>query len=40
MPQDVLPGIAEHTAHDFVVATNPRPVRSSSELLEVLQAVW
>ncbi|WP_179137451.1 iron-containing alcohol dehydrogenase [Candidatus Entotheonella palauensis] len=40
VPQDALPSIAEHTAHDFVVATNPRPVRNSSELLEVLQAAW
>ena len=40
VPQDALPGIAEHTAHDFVVSTNPRPVRSSAELLEVLHAAW
>ncbi len=40
VPQEALPSIAEHSAHDFVVSTNPRPVHNSEELIEVLQAAW
>jgi alcohol dehydrogenase class IV len=35
-----LPEIAEHVTHDFVVSTNPRPIRSSADVMEVLQAAW
>ena len=40
VPQEALSSIAEHSAHDFVVSTNPRPVHNSEELMEVLQAAW
>lgn len=40
VPQDALPGIAEHVTHDFVVATNPRRIEKSEDVMEVLQAAW
>ncbi|MEE9146249.1 MAG: iron-containing alcohol dehydrogenase [Candidatus Tectomicrobia bacterium] len=38
--EEVLPQIAEQVADEFTVATNPRPVQSSADVLEVLQAAW
>lgn len=38
--REVLAMIAEHTGRDFVVRTNPRPIRSESEILELLEAAW
>ncbi len=38
--EEVLPQIAEQVAGEFTVATNPRPVQSSADVLEVLQAAW
>lgn len=35
-----LPGIAEHAAHSFSIATNPRPVKDPSELVAVLENAW
>lgn len=32
--------IAEHASHSFSVATNPRPVKDPSELIEVLDNAW
>ncbi len=40
VPQEALPGIAEHTTRDFIVSTNPRPVARAAELMEVLRAAW
>lgn len=40
VPQEALPGIAEHVTHDFVVATNPRRVEKPDDVREVLQAAW
>jgi len=40
VPQDALPGIAEHVTHDFVVATNPRRIEKPDDVREVLQAAW
>lgn len=38
--REVLAMIAEHTGRDFVVRTNPRPIRSEAEILELLEAAW
>lgn len=38
--EGALPQIAEQVASEFTVATNPRPVQSNAEVLEVLQAAW
>ena len=40
VPQEALPGIAEHVTHDFVVATNPRRIEKPDDVGEVLQAAW
>jgi maleylacetate reductase len=40
VPQEALPGIAEHVTHDFVVATNPRRIEKPDDVMEVLQAAW
>lgn len=32
--------IAEHTMHDDAIATNPRPVQSPEDLLEILELAW
>ncbi|MGF6372878.1 alcohol dehydrogenase class IV [Paraburkholderia sp. RAU6.4a] len=38
--QDALPEIAAHAIGDWFLRGNPRPVRSDSELQQVLQAAW
>jgi len=38
--EDDLPAIAEHAAHSFAIATNPRPVKNGSELVELLERAW
>ena len=38
--ESALPAIAEHAAHDFVMASNPRAVNIVDEVLEVLQAAY
>lgn len=38
--REALPVIAEHTARDFVVRTNPRPIQGAAEILELLEAAW
>ena len=38
--KDALPEIAEHVTHDFVVASNPRQVTKSFEVLDVLNAAY
>lgn len=38
--QEALPGVAEHVWHDLVLATNPRRVERSEDIVEVLRAAW
>jgi alcohol dehydrogenase class IV len=40
VPKDAERDIARHAAADFLVATNPRPVRGAEDLVEVLAAAW
>ena len=40
VPQDAFAGIAGHVIHDFVVATNPRRIEKSEDVMEVLRAAW
>jgi alcohol dehydrogenase class IV len=35
-----LGAIADHTARDFVVRTNPRPIRSAAEIRALLEEAW
>ena len=34
VPQEALPGIAEHVTRDFTVATNPRRIENPDEMRE------
>jgi alcohol dehydrogenase class IV len=38
--REALPAVAEHVLHDPAVGSNPRPVRGSEDVLEVLDAAW
>jgi alcohol dehydrogenase class IV len=38
--KEAIPNIAEHAAKDFFVTSNPRPVNSAYDLMEVLSAAW
>jgi alcohol dehydrogenase len=38
--RDTLPDIAAHAIGDWFLGGNPRPVRSESELLQVLEEAW
>jgi alcohol dehydrogenase class IV len=38
--ETVLAVIAEHTARDFVVYTNPRKIRDQQEILDLLRRAW
>jgi alcohol dehydrogenase class IV len=40
VPESTLQVIAAHTAGDFVVRTNPRPIQSQEEILGLLRAAW
>lgn len=40
VPKEALPSIAEHAVKDFLLTSNPRPVNSASDLMEVLTAAW
>lgn len=37
---DDLPGVAAHVLHDGSIATNPRPVTSADDAMEILTAAW
>jgi len=40
VPESSLQTIAAHTASDFVVRTNPRPIQGQEEILGLLRAAW
>ena len=40
MDPDALTGVAAHVLGDQAIATNPRPVTTTDEVLEVLTAAW
>jgi alcohol dehydrogenase class IV len=40
LPRDALEDIAEKSVKDYIAATNPRPVNSAGELMEILEAAW
>jgi len=40
VPRALLPRIAEEAMHDLWIPTNPRPITSPAQVLELLEAAW
>lgn len=40
LPREALKEIAEKSAKDYIAETNPRPVKSKEELMDILEAAW
>ncbi len=40
LPREALSDIAEKSVKDYIAVTNPRPVNSADELMEILEAAW
>jgi maleylacetate reductase len=40
VPEDLLPTLAEESMLDIWIATNPRPLNTSADILKLLEAAW